>query len=239
MTTLDKIKDLVAKRQDFAARFDEVTKKTNTKAKQKCSKLLLTIKDIDKDENSRRRTLIQSIRNIQVMIIEGYDMNSSKSEFDLLLKNIKPDYLDTLISKTPLTWVGEPHKEPLFEQIIQSSLNTMSFDYQDKYADDDPRVAQSLTLVLMEFRDQADHISLVKIEQFVNELWRPILNPDEKSLLDYSLDTMVSSNTFVNYLMCYLHYKLITSGSNQLKIDSKGFAMLKDKFFKILSSILI
>lgn len=33
MTTLDKIKDLVAKRQDFAARFDEVTKKTNTKAK--------------------------------------------------------------------------------------------------------------------------------------------------------------------------------------------------------------
>lgn len=75
------------------------------------------------------------------MIIEGYDMNSSKSEFDLLLKNIKPDYLDTLISKTPLTWVGEPHKEPLFEQIIQSSLNTMSFDYQDKYADDDPRVA--------------------------------------------------------------------------------------------------
>ena len=40
MTTLDKIKDLVAKRQDFAARFDEVTKKTNTKTKQKCSKLL-------------------------------------------------------------------------------------------------------------------------------------------------------------------------------------------------------
>ena len=52
------------------------------------------------------------------MMIEGYDMNSIKSEFDLLLKIVKPDYLDTLIPKMPLTWIGEPHEEPLFEQVI-------------------------------------------------------------------------------------------------------------------------
>lgn len=86
------------------------------------SKTILTLlKEIDSDENSRRRTMWISIRNIQSMVVEGYELLSNKHEYDAKLKLMKKDYLDVVLQKTPISWVGHPAEIPSFFEFLDST----------------------------------------------------------------------------------------------------------------------
>lgn len=88
----------------------------------------------------------------------------------------------------------------------------------------------------MEYKELMDNLDILKIETFINDLWRPVLNMDERKVLDECINDLLNSNLHTNYFLCYINYKMTASGSNQLKIQNNGFVYLKDKFLKILAS---
>lgn len=80
-----------------------------------------SIREVDTDENNRRRTLLISIRNIQSMVIEGYELFNNKHEFDAKLKETKRDYLDVVLSRMPASWIGVPYEEQSYQQFIENA----------------------------------------------------------------------------------------------------------------------
>lgn len=91
------------------------------KFKSGTSKIQKLIQEIDGDENNRRRTLWISIRNIQSMVIEGYDMFSNKHEYDSKLKESKKDYLDVVVDNLPVGWIAQPYEILGFYEFLDSA----------------------------------------------------------------------------------------------------------------------
>lgn len=88
---------------------------------------------------------------------------------------------------------------------------------------------------LGEFRELADNMDLIRIDQFIAHICRPCLSEQERAMLDEYLNALLEKNCLANYFLCVLNYKMVASGSSQLRLDDLSFVSLKDKFFKILS----
>jgi hypothetical protein len=131
---LEKLNELRTKRLELAPKFDELTKKLNGKLKEIPGKITKSIKAIDMDESSLRRTLIISVKNIQSMVIEGYELNATKTDYESRLRTIKSDYLELVIPKMPISWIANTKEEPLFERYLEEAAHKMKNEQQDKYA---------------------------------------------------------------------------------------------------------
>lgn len=129
---IEKLTELRSKRQELGSKFDELTKKVNLRFKEITTKIMKNIKSIDVDENSLRRTLIISIRNIQSMVIEGYDLYASKHNYESRLRTIKSDYLELVIPRMPISWVAVPHEELTFDKHIEDSGHKMKNEHHEK-----------------------------------------------------------------------------------------------------------
>ena len=196
---------------------------------------MLNMQTIDSDENSRRKTIITSIRNIQLMVIEGYETYSTRSDFEMRLKVKKNPYLELVLPKMPVSWVACPAEEPPFEEYLERSAHRISNEALDRYARLTRTHSQAWSS-LLEYREQLDPLHLMRIESSINHLFRPVLAEEERLLLDEQLDFIMESNPFANYFLSYLSYRMKCSGSNQMQIDYLGFVGLKDKYLKMLSS---
>ena len=75
-----------------------------------------------------------SLRNIQSMVIEGYELFSNKHEYDTKLKELKKDYLELIIDKMPTSWISRYTEEPYFDQYLESARVKYSSDVTDKYS---------------------------------------------------------------------------------------------------------
>lgn len=124
----DRLIELKLKRNELSIKFDEITAKMNSKMRESSQKIMKSLKAIDMDENSRRRTLIIGIRNIHNMVVEGYESYGSKNDFESKLKSFKPDYLEMVVPKMPISWVGVPYPEVGYEQFLENSNLRMNND---------------------------------------------------------------------------------------------------------------
>ena len=192
--------------------------------------MLKLFNEIDQDENNRRRSLIISLRNIQSMVIEGYEMFSNKQEYDSKLKEVKKEYLELILDKMPTSWINQPVEEIYFDQFLETSTVKYTTDITEKKI-------MSLSNALQEFKDQADQITLMKIEKYVNNLCVQNLTTDENDLLENFIVQIFDKNILVNYFLAYIDFKIELQGSNQLKLDKNAFVVIKDKFLNILSKI--
>lgn len=129
----EKIAELKHKRYEFGLKFDESSIKVNQKLKDGTSKILKLFKEIDQDENNRKRTLMISLRNIQSMVIEGYEMFNNKHEYDSKLKEIKKDYLELILDGMPISWITQYTEVVHFDQFLETSGVKYSNDVTEKY----------------------------------------------------------------------------------------------------------
>lgn len=113
-------------------KFDEATSKANKKMKEGFSKVLKLFREIDQDENNRRRTLMISLRNIQSMVIEGYEMYNNKNEYDLKLKEMKRQYLELVADRFPCSWIAQHSQEQYFDQYLETTGVKYSSDVTEK-----------------------------------------------------------------------------------------------------------
>lgn len=232
---LEKYIELKLKRNEHSMRFDELTKRFNVKLKETTSKIAKLLQTLDQDENSRRRTLIISIRNIQSMIIEGYEVYSGKNDFESKLKWTKHNYLELIVPKMPLSWLDQPFREDYYDTHVDNFMHKLSNERNEKYL-------SALHNNLQEFyqKDSGNDVfSLMKIEMFVNNLWRNILSEEELKVLDLTMIELFEKNVYANYFLAYINYKIAESGNSQMKVSSQGFVQLKDKFLKILSGMIV
>lgn len=125
--------ELTSKRQELSAKFDDSTKRVNAKLKDGCSYVLKALKEIDSNEWGRKRTLLTSVKNTISVFIEGYEMCSSKLESESKQSDHRPDYMHTIVSRMPLSWIGCPYEEPYFEQFTHTSMASHTLEQQDKY----------------------------------------------------------------------------------------------------------
>lgn len=130
----DKLAALKLKREELNQKYEEVNKKYNVKLRETTRRLMVNMQNIDNDENSRRRTIITSIRNIQLMVIEGYETYSTRSDFESRLKVKKNQYLELVLPRMPVSWVACPAEELAFEEYIERSSHRISNEAFDKYA---------------------------------------------------------------------------------------------------------
>lgn len=73
-----------------------------------------------------------SLRNIQSMVIEGYELFNNKHEYDSKLKEIKKDYLELVLNGVPISWITQYTEVPNFNQFIESSGIKYSNDITEK-----------------------------------------------------------------------------------------------------------
>ncbi len=73
------------------------------------------------------------MKNTILMLIEGYEMCSTKIDVDTKIGIHKPDYIDTIVPKMPISWVGCPFEEPHFDSFINASMANHTLEHQDKY----------------------------------------------------------------------------------------------------------
>lgn len=90
---------------------------------------------------------------------------------------------------------------------------------------------------LLDFREYTDHMSLIKIEQYINDLIAQDLSQDEATLLEQEMQVFMSNDVLMNYFLAYFDYKIIAKGSNQLCFTHKTFVVIKDKYLNILCRI--
>jgi hypothetical protein len=89
---------------------------------------------------------------------------------------------------------------------------------------------------LQDFREVCDPVKLLKLERATAQLWKPTMNPEEKLAVELAMGEMLEESLYANYFLTFLHCKLTSTNSNQLKLEHEGFVFLKDKFLKMLSS---
>lgn len=80
-------------------------------------------------------------------------------------------------------------------------------------------------------------MSLIKIEQYVENMLHAHLEEDEDALLESEMQEYMRSGVLMNYFLAYFDYKIIVNGSNQLCFEHRSFIVLKDKYLNILSRI--
>lgn len=81
-----------------------------------------------------------------------------------------------------------------------------------------------------------DPVKLLKLERATAQLWKPMWTSDEKNIMEVNIGDLVEDSVYANYFLAYLHSKLTSTNSNQLRLEHEGFVFLKDKFLKMLSS---
>jgi hypothetical protein len=121
LLSLEKIAEMKGRRLDLGGKFDDVSNKMRRRFEEGSNTILTLLKEIDNDENNRRRTMWISIRNIQSMVVEGYELFSNKHEYDAKLKLHKKDYIDVILPRTPVSWVGRPYEIPTFFDFLESA----------------------------------------------------------------------------------------------------------------------
>lgn len=124
--------ELKQKLNENSMKFDEVTKKFNTRCLKGCSSIKQVIVDIDADESSRRRTLITSVRNIHNMLMEGYEMFTNKNDFDSQINAIKASYLEVVVPSMPVSWIDHPVEEPYADVYGESFVAKLNNDSHEK-----------------------------------------------------------------------------------------------------------
>lgn len=117
----EKIAELKGRRLELGNKFDETSTKMRRKFDEGSKTIMTLLKEIDNDENNRRRTMWISIRNIQSMVVEGYELFSNKHEYDAKLKLHKKDYIDVILPRTLVGWVGLPFEIPTFYDFLDSA----------------------------------------------------------------------------------------------------------------------
>lgn len=128
----EKIAELKHKRYEIGLKFDEATAKLNHKLRDGTNKIFKLFREIDQDENNRKRTLLISLRNIQSMVIEGYELFNNKQEYDNKLKEMKKDYLELILDGMPISWIPQFSEVVYFDQFLESSGVKYSNDVTEK-----------------------------------------------------------------------------------------------------------
>lgn len=113
-------------------KFDEITKRFNTRCQKGCSNIKQLIVDLDADESSRRRTLITSVRNVHNMLMEGYEMFTNKNDFDSQINAIKASYLEIVVPSMPVSWIDHPVEEPYADVYGESFVAKLNNDSHEK-----------------------------------------------------------------------------------------------------------
>lgn len=93
---------------------------------------MINLQNIDNDENSRRRTIVTSLRNIQTMVIEGYEVYGNVHDIENILRTKKSPNLELVLQKMPVSWISSPQEELSYDDYIDQSSRKFSFESQEK-----------------------------------------------------------------------------------------------------------
>lgn len=124
--------EIKTKQNENAAKFDEITKKLNSKNQKGCAMIKQILCEVDGDECSRRRTLITSVRNIHNMLTEGFQLFTTKNDFERDISAIKAGYLELVVTGMPVSWIEYPVVEPLSDPFSESFVSKLNNDSQEK-----------------------------------------------------------------------------------------------------------